>query len=417
MEGDGKPETAIDSEQSNALEHLPQEASSGYQSTFHPAPSQEPVPAVGTDEGGSNDVAEASAHSEGVGAAQGDGEPAKPLSKNQQKKLKRKQLFEEKKVDRKRMRKEKKQELRAKREVEREEKIAAAKAAGLDPEEALKSERQGEKPRKFTPNPAPISFILDCDFEDLMFDTEIVSLSSQVVRSYSQNRLSKHQAHMFISSFGGKMRTRFETVMANNHKNWTGVHFVEGDFRAAAKQASELMAGPEGGNMPDVLQAGGDDPALQEPEKSNPTLEPEPDDVDQSIVYLTSESPYTLERLEPYTSYVIGGLVDRNRQKGLCYKRAVGMKVRTAKLPIGEYMAMQSRFVLTTNQVVEIMAKWLECGDWGEAFLGSIPKRKGGVLKGQKTLGGQSSEAGGDDVQDAPDDEENHGNGNAADEV
>jgi hypothetical protein len=44
-------------------------------------------------------------------------------------------------------------------------------------------------------------------------------------------------------------------------------------------------------------------------------------------------------------------------------------------------MAMQSRFVLTTNQVVEIMAKWLECGDWSEAFLHVIPPRKGAVVK------------------------------------
>jgi tRNA (guanine9-N1)-methyltransferase len=28
------------------------------------------------------------------------------------------------------------------------------------------------------------------------------------------------------------------------------------------------------------------------------------------------------------------------------------------------------------------MVKWLECGDWGEAFMKVIPKRKGGTLKG-----------------------------------
>jgi len=44
---------------------------------------------------------------------------------------------------------------------------------------------------------------------------------------------------------------------------------------------------------------------------------------------------------------------------------------------------MQSRYVLTTNQVIEIMVKWMECGDWGEAFLAVIPKRKGGTLKTQ----------------------------------
>jgi tRNA (guanine9-N1)-methyltransferase len=28
------------------------------------------------------------------------------------------------------------------------------------------------------------------------------------------------------------------------------------------------------------------------------------------------------------------------------------------------------------------MLKWLECGDWGEAFMSVIPKRKGGQLRG-----------------------------------
>lgn len=42
---------------------------------------------------------------------------------------------------------------------------------------------------------------------------------------------------------------------------------------------------------------------------------------------------------------------------------------------------MASRVVLTTNQVVEIMLKWLECRDWQQAFLKVIPQRKGPEAK------------------------------------
>lgn len=42
---------------------------------------------------------------------------------------------------------------------------------------------------------------------------------------------------------------------------------------------------------------------------------------------------------------------------------------------------MSSRFVLTTNQVVEIMLKYLECRDWKEAFMEVIPQRKQPKLK------------------------------------
>jgi tRNA (guanine9-N1)-methyltransferase len=102
-----------------------------------------------------------------------------------------------------------------------------------------------------------------------------------------------------------------------------------------------------------------------------------------SVVYLSADSPHTLERLEPHTCYVIGGIVDKNREKGLCERLAVERGVRTAKLPIGEYMVMQSRQVLATNHVVEILSNWLECGDWASSFFKVIPKRKGGVLREQ----------------------------------
>jgi tRNA (guanine9-N1)-methyltransferase len=85
--------------------------------------------------------------------------------------------------------------------------------------------------------------------------------------------------------------------------------------------------------------------------------------------------------LSPYSTYIVGGLVDKNRHKGICYKIAKERGIKTAKLPIGEYLEMQSRKVLATNHVVEIMVRWLECGDWGEAFMKVIPKRKGVKLR------------------------------------
>lgn len=329
----------------------------------------------------------------------GDATPdssTQPMSKNQLKRLRRQEAWAAAKEDRKIKRKDKRHEKQARKREELQSKIEEAKAAGLNPVEVLKEERERERAKKETKhNPVPVAFIVDCDFERYMRDPEVISLSSQVVRSYSMNRTARYQAHFLVSSFGGKMKERFETVLNNNHLKWRGVRLVEGDFVEAAREAKELMSGPKAGEIPDVLKPrDGDERDRRDATASAPVPGPESDDIDRSVVYLTSDSPYTLERLEPYTSYVIGGIVDRNREKGLCYKKAVQRKVRTAKLPIGEYMAMQSRFVLTTNQVVEIMARWLECGDWGKAFLNVIPQRKGGVLKGQ------GSETGYDDSQD-----------------
>lgn len=332
-----------------------------------------------------------------------------PLSKNQLKRLRRQQQWEEFKEDRRSKRKDKRHERQARKRAEKEAIIAEAEAAGIDPATVL----QQKEPWRF--RPVPVSFIIDCDFEQYMREPELVSLSSQLVRSYAMNRKAKYQASLHFSSWKGKLKERFETVLKNAHHNWKNVGFHEGDFREAAKQAQEQMMGPQGGEIIDLIQPSTGEQgraSSSEQGKTNPTVEvePEQDDVDQTVVYLTSESPYTLDRLEANTSYVIGGIVDKNREKGLCYNRAQAAKVRTAKLPIGEYMAMQSRYVLTTNQVVEIMAKWLECGDWGKAFVDVIPKRKGGTLKGEAEEGTEAKEADGKDGGDeneeaAPEDE------------
>ena len=339
---------------------------------------------------------------EAAQATNGEGrqlnEDGTPLTKNQLKRLRKLQAHEAWKQDRKAKRKDKRHEKQARKREEKAAIIAAAEAAGVDPQTMMPP-----KPEPWRYRPVPIAFIIDCDFESYMRDPEIVSLSSQLTRSYSMNRKSKYQAHLYISSFTGKLKNRFETAMKGTHNNWRNVRLLEGDFMEAAKEAKKVLESEDEdtrGAMIDLIkpsEEGGKD----KPVRDEKTTEEQTDeaDCDQSIVYLTSESPYTLERLEANTSYVIGGIVDRNREKGLCYGRAKQHKVRTAKLPIGEFMAMNSRYVLTTNQVIEIMAKWLECGDWGEAFLHVIPKRKGGTLKerGASLEGDVEGEEGGEE--------------------
>ncbi|KAF5136770.1 tRNA (guanine(9)-N1)-methyltransferase [Metarhizium anisopliae] len=298
-------------------------------------------------------------------------EPAAPMSKNALKRLRRAQEWEDGREDRKRRRREKRVAGKARRREERAELLAQ----GADPA-VLFAKRA---PARLV----PVSLILDCDFEAYMTDKERVSLSSQVTRCYSENRNFKYKAHLWISGWRGKLRERFETAMENQHAHWKGVSLEEGDFLAAAARAREGMRSAEGGEMADSLQRSADAAAANRWEKDErepfplPGPAPELDAEHADVVYLTSESPYTLERLEPNTSYVIGGLVDKNREKGLCYRRAVERGIRTARLPIGQYMKLRTRQILATNHVVEIMLRWLECEDWAEAFMRVIPKRKG----------------------------------------
>lgn len=68
------------------------------------------------------------------------------------------------------------------------------------------------------------------------------------------------------------------------------------------------------------------------------------------LVYLTSESDDLLEELNEDDVYIIGGIVDHNRLKGLTFKQATEEGLRTARLPIDKYLEMKTRKVLTVNQ-------------------------------------------------------------------
>ena len=294
------------------------------------------------------------------------------LSKNKLKKLKRDQEWEAKRDLRKKIRKQKVQEKKLKKRLAREEGASNAPAAPEDHhDEPPAASLEDYRRYRTQPTQLPVTIVIDCGFDDFMQDHERNSLSSQVTRCYSDNHKAPYQAHLAVSSFGGHLKNRFDNLLSGNHRSWKGVRFLEEDFTEAARQSSQWMQAPTGGELAGAL--------------ANAELLVSENDSDGAndgeVVYLTSDSPNTLSSLRPYSTYIIGGIVDKNRHKGICYKKAMDAGVKTAKLPIGDYMQMNSRFVLTTNHVSEIMVRWLECGDWGQAFERVMPKRKGGILR------------------------------------
>ena len=322
-----------------------------------------------------------------------------PLSKNQLKKLRKKQEWEAGREERKVIRKEK---VVAKRERKKEAKAKAQEEGGEQPTPAEVKQRHVQRPVQL-----PVTIILDCDFDNLMRDNERVSLASQITRCYSDNKNSKFRAHLTISSFGGHLRERFDGLLNGVYKQWKGMRFMDEDFVETAEKAKEWMTETNGKSFKGAFAKYADlEPAQIEELKQQ-----------GEVVYLSSESDETLEELKPFSTYIVGGLVDKNREKGVCHKRATSRNVRTAKLPIGKYLNMASRKVLATNHVNEIMVHWLECGDWGEAFMKVMPKRKGGTLRkeGDKDEGGEDpadaeedeAEAGADDEQALKDDANN----------
>jgi tRNA (guanine9-N1)-methyltransferase len=302
-------------------------------------------------------------------ATAGASDSSAPLSKSQLKKIKRQQEWEAGREDRKARRKEKIKAKKERKKTEYQENQSLEKD-GI----SGNPQNPAQRPKKTRASPAiqlPISIIFDCNFDDLMMENEMKSLASQLTRCYSDNRNAHLRAHLAVASFGGKLKERFDNVLAKHYESWKGIEFFAEDFVVVAEKAKEWMKREDGGRLAGTLE-----------ERNGSESADNNTGRDGEVVYLSSESDVTLEELKPYGTYIIGGLVDKNRHKGICYKRATGCGVKTAKLPIGDFLEMNSRSVLATNHVSEIMLKWLALGDWGEAFIQVIPKRKGGKLRG-----------------------------------
>ena len=60
----------------------------------------------------------------------------------------------------------------------------------------------------------------------------------------------------------------------------------------------------------------------------------------ESLVYLTADAEEEIETLDPKCFYIIGGLVDRNKLKRICFNRAEEHGIRTARLPIASCLQL-----------------------------------------------------------------------------
>ncbi|CCC67428.1 hypothetical protein NCAS_0A08700 [Naumovozyma castellii] len=270
------------------------------------------------------------------------------MSKKQWKKIWKKQQFQERKKEYADVR-------RAKRKRSKDTRRALIKEyedRGEEVPEELK-----RAPRvNVNQQDSGIKIVLDCSFDDLMNDKEVVSLSNQITRAYSANRRADHFAHIKVSSFDKRLKVRFEgDLHDSNFGQWKNFEFVEDDHD---------IKGP---------------------------------DVDKSkLVYLTADTEEKLETLEPGMTYIVGGIVDKNRHKALCYEKAKELGIPTRRLPIDQYIQIEGRRVLTTTHVVQLMLKYFDNRDWKEAFESVLPPRKLEL----KTQPKKESSSSADDVEE-----------------
>jgi tRNA (guanine9-N1)-methyltransferase len=175
--------------------------------------------------------------------------------------------------------------------------------------------------------PVPHVLIDLCEeYTALMTPRERTSLASQLRACYAANAGSAHPLRLTFAGWSAGWAAALGGPASGMHAWRVGLE--EGDFAsaAAAAAASASAGGGKGG---------------------------------EKIVYLSADGEEELSALEPGVSYIIGGLVDRNRHKGVAARRAGGFPgVRAARLPIGAHAALAASAVLTVDQVCRLLVTW-----------------------------------------------------------
>ncbi|WIA17335.1 hypothetical protein OEZ85_014198 [Tetradesmus obliquus] len=269
-------------------------------------------------------------------------EPSAPaaMSKRQMKRLQKMERQEENKKAKKAAEKEQKQKaLEQKRadigkmlegmtEEEREQWHQQQK----DKKQKVLAGRQATKAHNQQALSAPQKVVIDLDFLGMMSPSEVKSLLQQLSYSYSAAVSGQQQLHLHLLGATGDLDAALLKQLPG-HVNW-----------AATKSEK---------NFKEFFQE-----RLQD------------------LVYLTADSPDELSELDSSKVYIIGGIVDRNRHKGICYQRAQEAGIATAKLPIAQHIKLQTSAVITVNQVVDILVRVQGSNDWKAALEHVLPGRK-----------------------------------------
>ena len=281
-----------------------------------------------------------------------------PLSKRARKRLAKAEAFREKK--------------RLKKEAKREARRARASAASATNAESSSDAAPNQPPSEFKLARAAREaarratfletcargprIVFDMDFEDLLTLKEKKSMSQQIMYCYGANKRADVPVAMHLAGLRGDTECMLNKIHGFPNR-WLGLTVSTKPYHL------------DSGLFPDMSK----------------------------IVYLTADSTNVLDDFMPGTSYVIGGIVDRNRLKNATKDKADSQGVRTARLPIQEFCNLNGSKVLAINHVFEIVLAKIGAGmfrncsgnstgdgkanTWPHALIKGIPSRKDLVLK------------------------------------
>ncbi|XP_042256986.1 tRNA methyltransferase 10 homolog B isoform X1 [Thunnus maccoyii] len=187
-----------------------------------------------------------------------------------------------------------------------------------------------------------LKLCVDLSMTDCMSDKEISRLAGQLRRLYGSNKKATRPFHLFLTDLKEDSRLYRECIRMNEG-------FLNYTMDITEESCLDLFP-PE------------------------------------TVVYLTPDAEEALETVDADKVYVLGGLVDESIQKKLSFSRATELSVRTARLPIDEYMTKKNNTknfhskILAVNQVFDILLTFCDTDSWTEALQAWFPQGKGYVV-------------------------------------
>lgn len=182
---------------------------------------------------------------------------------------------------------------------------------------------------------APV-ILVDCSYDDLMRQGEINSRNSQLIFCYSTSMKMDIERPLRLSVIGASISLF--------------------DFLQRVQKEGVWSANITTKSLEDLIESNEFDI--------------------QRLVYLTADAENEIDTYCPSDTYIIGGLVDRNRHNGITLRKAQKLGIRTGKLPLHKYCDLTGSIVLSVNHIFAFMT-YLHCGmPFKEVVDIVVPNRK-----------------------------------------
>jgi hypothetical protein len=218
---------------------------------------------------------------------------------------------------------------------------------------------RAEMTLKSTPPEELVHLAFDLSFEGTMDEGELTSMAQQLMTCQHANLQSARPFALHLCSFIGRVADKVSSLY--DFASWVVETHTE-DVSVVAQALSLRFA--------QSLVSATQGPEQASPANSNRISAPLP-----GVTYLSPDGQYALQHVRSGHVYIIGGIVDHKRSKGMSLGKASTSMLQAERLPLKEYAKLKGPQILTITSVFGILQGVSSHGNWEKAITDSLPKR------------------------------------------